>query len=171
MFIPLSTNTLSTPSKTSSSSNLSLFQSPPLHIGTTWLSSVNIQHASNGETSSNCPPPKKEGEVQFKLLYYVLPSLPILHHCNLDISPLCGWCGERRSIWHLFILCPEIQPALNLLHCLLQCLLPDLQLNFDVYWALVPHTRGRSREAVNLVNYLIISCKMKFTGCAARPGL
>ena len=30
---------------------------------------------------------------------------------------------------------------------------------FNMYWTLVPHARGRSREAVRLANFLIISCK------------
>ena len=54
---------------------------------------------------------------------------------------------------------PVIQPALNLLHSLLNRLLPSLQLNFDIYWALIPHAKGRSKEAVRLANFLIIGCK------------
>ena len=105
------------------------------------------------------PSSKKEGDTQFKLMHNVLPSLPVLHHYNSDISPFCGWCGERGTAWHLFILCPAIQPALNLLHCLLSRILPKVPLNFDIYWTLIPHARGRSREAVHLSNFLIISLK------------
>ena len=92
-------------------------------------------------------------------MHNVLPSLPVLHHINPDISPSCGWCNERGTILHLFISCEFIQPALDLLHRLLSCLLPGVKLDFDLYWTLVPHVRGRSREAVNLSNYLIISLK------------
>ena len=97
--------------------------------------------------------------MQFKLLHNFLHSLPVLHHLNSDISPLCGWCGERGSIQHLFIMCPAIQPALNLLHTLLNRLLPSVHLNFDLYWALIPHAKSRNREAVRIANYLIVSLK------------
>ena len=97
--------------------------------------------------------------MQFKLLHNVIPSLPVLQHLNPDISSCCGWCGERGTIWHMFITCPSIQPTLNLLHRLICLLLPDLQLNFNIYWALIPHARRRSKEAVRLANFLIVSCK------------
>ena len=105
------------------------------------------------------PTSKKEGDLQFKLLHNFLPSLCVLHHLNPDISSFCGWCGEKGSIQHLFITCPAIQPTLNLLHALISRLLSDLLLNFDVYWALISHAKGRRREAVRLANFLIISCK------------
>ena len=86
------------------------------------------------EQSYQLPSSKKEGDVQFKLFHNnFLPSLVVLHHLNPDIFSSCGWCGEKGSIHHLFIMCPAIQPALNLLHSLLNRLLPSLQLNFDVY--------------------------------------
>ena len=72
---------------------------------------------------------------------------------------MCGWCGAKGTIEHLFIRCPQIQPALDLLYKLLGNLLPADELTFEMYWTLVPHARGRSREAVRLANYLIISCK------------
>ena len=72
------------------------------------------------------PTSKKEGDVQYKLLHNVLPSLPVLHHLNSNISSDCGWCGERGTITHLFITCPSIQPALNLLYSLISRLLPNL---------------------------------------------
>ena len=90
------------------------------------------------------PSTKKEGDVQFKLLHNVQPSLPVLHHLNTDIPPSCGWCGEKGTIEHLFITCPSIQPALNFLHSILSRLFPDLKLNFDIYWALVPWCRYSS---------------------------
>ena len=105
------------------------------------------------------PTSKKEGDVQFRLLHNFLPSLPVLHHLNADISPFCGWCGEEGTVVHLFILCPAIQPALNLLHALLSRLLPDLRLNFDLYWILIPNARSRDRDAVKLANFLIVSLK------------
>ena len=105
------------------------------------------------------PTSKKEGDLQFRLFHNFLPSLAVLHPLNPDISSFCGWCGEKGSIHHLFITCPAIQPALNLLHSLLNRLLPSLQFNFDLYWALIPHAKGRNREAVRLANFLIISCK------------
>ena len=92
------------------------------------------------------PTSKKEGDVQFKLFHNILPSLTVLHHLNSVIPSSCGWCGERGTIHHLFIICPSIQPALNLLHKLLSHLLPDIKLNFDFYWVLIPHARGRDRE-------------------------
>ena len=105
------------------------------------------------------PTTKKEGDVQYKLLHNVLPSLKVLHHLNPAIPRRCGWCGEPGTITHLFVVCPSIQPALNRIHHLLSRLLPNLRLSFDVYWALIPHARSRSREAVNVANYLIISLK------------
>ena len=105
------------------------------------------------------PTSKKEGDVQYKLLHNVLPSLPVLHHLNSNISSDCGWCGERGTITHLFITCPSIQPALNLLHSLISRLLPNLQLNFDIYWTLVPPARSRNKGAVRLANYLSVSLK------------
>ena len=89
------------------------------------------------------PTRKKQGDMQFKLLHNVIPSLPVLQHLNPDISSSCGWCGERGTIWHMFITCPSIQPTLN----------------FNIYWALIPHARRRSKEAVRLTNFLIVSCK------------
>ena len=105
------------------------------------------------------PTSKKEGDTQFRLLHNILPPLVVLHHFNPVISSLCGWCGEKGTIQHLFIQCPAIQPALKLLYDLLDHLLPSVQPTFDMYWTLVPHARGRSREAVRLANFLIISCK------------
>ena len=105
------------------------------------------------------PTSKKEGDIQFRLLHNFLPSLPVLHHLNPDIPRTCGWCGEEGTIIHLFILCPSIQPALNLLHSLLTRLLPDLPLNFDLYWTLIPNARNRHRDAVRLGNFLIVSLK------------
>ena len=105
------------------------------------------------------PATKKEANVQFRLLHNILPSLAVLHHIDPNISSICGWCGRRGTIFHLFIECPAIQPALNLLHALLHKILPNVHLNFDVYWSLLPHARGRSKEAVNIFNYLIMSLK------------
>ena len=105
------------------------------------------------------PASKKEGDVQYKLLHNVLPSLSVLHHFNPSIPSNCGWCGERGTITHLFVTCRSIQPALNLLHSLLSRLLPAFHLDFDVYWTLIPHARGRNRETVRLGNFLIISLK------------
>lgn len=105
------------------------------------------------------PIPKKEGDIQFRLMHNFLPSLPVLHHLNPDISRTCGWCGEEGTIIHLFILCPSIQPALNLLHALLTRLLPKLHLDFDIYWTLIPNARNRNRDAVRLGNFLIVSLK------------
>ena len=82
-----------------------------------------------------------------------------MNHLNRDIPPECGWCGERGTIHHLFILCPAIQPALNLLHTLLSRLLPQLKLTFDIYWTLIPHAKRRDKEAVNLGNFLVVSLK------------
>ena len=78
---------------------------------------------------------------------------------TLTLCSSCGWCGERGTLLHLFIQCPAIQPGLNLLHSLLHRILHDLQLDFDLYWTLVPCARGRCREAVRLSNYLIVSFK------------
>ena len=105
------------------------------------------------------PTVKKDGDTQYKLLHNVLPSLPVLHHFNDDISPECGWCGEMGTIIHLFIQCPAIQESLNVLHELMTKLITNIHIDFDLYWALVPHASGRCREAVRLCNFLIISFK------------
>ena len=105
------------------------------------------------------PTSKKEGDLQFKLLHNIIPSLQVLQHLNPAISSTCGWCGDEGTVCHLFITCPSIQPLLNCLHSLLHRLLPEILLNFDLYWALIPCARGRNREAVRLSNYLIVSCK------------
>ena len=107
------------------------------------------------------PTTKKEADAQFRLLHNILPNLTVLHHIDTNISPSCGWCGKRGTTIHLFIECPAIQPALNLLHAFLHKIMPNVHLNFDVYWSLLPHARGRSKEAVNIFNYLIMS--LKFT--------
>ena len=105
------------------------------------------------------PISKKEGDVQFRLNHNFLPSLDVLHHLNQNISSSCGWCGEKGTIEHLFIRCSAIQPALDLLYELLENLLPFVKLTFDMYWVLIPHAKGRCREAVRLANFLIISFK------------
>ena len=98
-------------------------------------------------TSIYSPPTsKKEGDLQYKLLHNILPSLQVLHHLNPAISSTCGWCGDKGTICHLFITCPSIQPLLNCLHSILHRLLPDLPMDFDLYWALTPCVRGRNRE-------------------------
>ena len=107
------------------------------------------------------PTTKKEADAQFRLLHNILPNLTVLHHIDTNISPSCGWCGKRGTTIHLFIECPAIQPALNLLHAFLHKIMPNVHLNFDVYWSLFPHARGSSKEAVNIFNYLIMS--LKFT--------
>ena len=61
-----------------------------------------------------------------------------------------------------FCTCESLQPTLNLLHRLLSCLLPNVNINFELYWTLVPHARGRRREAVCLSNFLITSLKSTF---------
>ena len=91
------------------------------------------------------PSSKKEGDVQFRLLHNFLPNLPVLHHINPNILPTCAWCGERGTTLHLFIQCPAIQPALNLLSSLLSRLCPDLVQDFDLYWSLLPHDGGCSQ--------------------------
>lgn len=118
-------------------------------------SDVNIQW----KNIYHLPTSKKEGDIQFRLFHNILPSLPVLHHISSDHSPLCGWCGERGTITHLFITCPTVQPSLNLLHTLLQRLLPGTTLDFNSYWTLIPRVRGRRREVTCLCNYLIISLK------------
>lgn len=105
------------------------------------------------------PSSKKDGDTQYKLLHNVLPSLAVLHHLNPDISSSCGWCGKKGTILHLFIECTSIQPALDLLHHLLSSLLPEVNIDFDLYWTLVPHARGRNREAVRLSNFFIVILK------------
>ena len=159
--LPLTENGLSAPSK-----NLYVIFNKEINPDSS-SSSTHWKNIGFLDSSTNLywkqiyqlPTSKKEGDVQFKLLHNFLPSLDVLHHLNPDISSSCGWCGEKGSIHHQFIMCPAIQPALNLLHSLLNRLLPSLQLNFDIYWALIPHAKGRSREAVRLANFLIISCK------------
>ena len=105
------------------------------------------------------PSTKKDGDIQYKLMHNVLPSLPVLHHFNPDFSPNCGWCGERGTLLHLLFLCQSIQPALTLLHRLLSYLLPGVKVDFELYWCLVPHARNRNKDAVCLSNFLIISLK------------
>ena len=105
------------------------------------------------------PTSKKEGDTQFRLNHNILPSLTVLHHMNPDIPSMCGWCGGKGTIEHLFIRCPQIQATITLLYKLLDNLLPDVELTFEMYWTLVPHAKGRSREAVRLANNLIIRCK------------
>ena len=105
------------------------------------------------------PTSKKEGDIQYKLFHNILPSLQVLHHIQPDISPLCGWCGDEGNIIHLFITCPAIQTSLTLLHSILHRLLPNEILNFESYWILIPHVKGRRREVVRLCNFLIISLK------------
>ena len=105
------------------------------------------------------PTSKKEGDIQYRLHHNILPPLTVLHHLNPDISSLCGWCGKLGTIQHLFIECQEIQPSLKLLYNLLDNLLPSVDLTFDMYWTLIPHARGRDREAIRLANFLIISYK------------
>ena len=105
------------------------------------------------------PTPKKEADIQFRLLHNILPPLNVLHHLNPDISPFCGWCGKIGTVQHLFIECRGIQPSLNLLHYLLENLLPSVKLNFDMYWTLIPHARGRDKTVVRLANFLIIGLK------------
>ena len=83
----------------------------------------------------------------------------MLHHLNNNISPTCRWCGERGTIWHLFIQCPSIQPALTLLHTLISRLLPGVPLNFNLYWSLIPHARRRDKQAVRIANFLIVRCQ------------
>ena len=105
------------------------------------------------------PISKKEGDVQFRLFHNILPSLPVLHHINPKFHRNCGWCGQRGTCLHLFILCPRIQPALSTLHKLLRRILPQTNWDFDLYWCLVPHAGDRPKEAVYLCNYLIVSLK------------
>ena len=108
------------------------------------------------------PSSKRDGDIQYKLMHNVLPSLAVLHHINPDIPSHCGWCDERGTILHLFFFCESLQPTLNLLHRLLSCLLPNVKINFELYWTLVSHARGRRREAVRLSNFLITSLKSTF---------
>ena len=68
-------------------------------------------------------------------------------------------CGETGTIIHLFIQCPAIQESLNILHHLIHELVKNINIDFDLYWALVSHASGRCREAVRLCNFLIISFK------------
>ena len=109
----------------------------------------------------NLPTSKKEGDTQYKLFHNILPPVTVLHHINSDtFSQYCGWCEDSLGTTeHLFIKCPAIQPALHLLSVLLNRLFPSLPLTFELYWSLVPCGRGRSREAVRLANFLIISLK------------
>ena len=102
---------------------------------------------------------KRDGDVQYKLLHNVVPSLPVLHHLNPDISPFCGWCGERGTVLHLFFSCNFIQPALNHLHHLLSDILPTVTFKFEHYWTLISCVRGRCKGAVRLANFLIITFK------------
>ena len=69
---------------------------------------------------------------------------------------------KEGTILHLFFFCESLQPTLNLLHRLLSCLLPNVKINFELYWTLVSHARGRRREAVRLSNFLITSLKSTF---------
>ena len=133
----------------------------PDRISTHWHTTGHIDKNINIQWKNihQLPTSKKEGDVQFKLLHNILPSLQVLRHIQPDFSPLCGWCGDTGSLTHLFITCPAIQTSLTLLHTLLQRLLPNLTLDFTLYWTLVPHVKGRPREIVRLSNYLIISLK------------
>ena len=105
------------------------------------------------------PSSKRDGDIQYKLMHNAVPSLPVLHHLNSEISPLCVRCGERGTILHLFFFCKFLKPALDLLHHLISSLLPTVRVKFEHYWTLVSCARGRCREAVHLANYLIITLK------------
>ena len=154
-------NAISAPSKVLYNVINTNLNSHPSNETSHWHGNGVLNTNINIQWSSIYSPPisKKEGDLQFKLLHNILPSLPVLHHLNPAISPTCGWCGDKGTIWHLFITCPSVQPLLNCLHSLLHRLLPDLLLNFDLYWALIPCARGRKKEAVRLSNFLIVSCK------------
>ncbi len=135
----------------------------PVTTVTHWHSVGYINDKNNFQwkETHRLPTSKGEGDIQFKLFHNILPSLTVLHHIDPRHSPQCGWCGDRAkgTIEHLFITCLAIQPSLNLLHALLQRLLPETTLTFDSYWTLIPHARGRGKEVVRLCNYLIISLK------------
>ena len=154
-------NAISAPSKVLYNVINANLNSHPSNETSHWHGNGVLNTNTNIQWSSIYSPPisKKEGDLQFKLLHNILPSLPVLHHLNPAISPTCGWCGDKGTIWNLFIACPSVQPLLNCLHSLLHRLLPDLLLNFDLYWALIPCARGRKKEAVRLSNFPIVSCK------------
>ena len=76
---------------------------------------IDEKYHINWKAIYKLPASKKEGDTQFKLLHSALMSLLALHHCNSSISPACGWCGENGTLFHIFIRCPSIQPALKLL--------------------------------------------------------
>ena len=133
--LPLTKNGLSAPSK-----NLDVIFNkeinPDSSSSSTHWKNIGFLDSSTKlqwEQIYQLPTSKNEGDVQFKLFHNFLPSLAVLHHLNLDIFSSCRWCGEKGSIHHLFIMCPAIHLALNLLHSLPNRLLPSLQLNFDVY--------------------------------------
>ena len=106
------------------------------------------------------PTTKKEGDLQYKLLHNILPSLQVLHHLNPAISSTCGWCGDKGTAMYLFITCPSVQPLLNCLHSLLQSSSwppSELWHNYTGPWS---HVLGAAKkEAVRLSNFLIVSCK------------
>ena len=141
--IKISTNIngISLPSKTIYQHINTNINELPENSQTHWHDVGFLDHPNeiNWKEAYELPSSKKEGDVQFKLFHNVLPSLPVLHHPNKNISPTCGWCGERGTIWHLFIQCPSVQPSLTLLHSLIGRLLPDVPLNFNLYWSLIPH--------------------------------
>ena len=107
------------------------------------------------------PVSKKEGDVQYRLLHRILPSQEVLHHLNPTLQKTCGWCGPRvkGDLIHLFFKCPHLQPALQLLHRLIRQILPNLKLNFVVFWCLIHNDRSQTRRSVDLCNYLNISLK------------
>lgn len=126
---------------------------------------IDEKYVINWKGIYKLPASKKEGDTQFKLIHNALMSLPALHHCNSSISSLCGWCGEKGTLIHVFIRCPSIQPALDLLYKLICSILPDLDIVFETYWCLIPHCRSRNRESVNLANFLIVSLKHVIYWC------
>ena len=46
---------------------------------------------------------------QFKIVHYILPTNSSLCRDNIKDSELCHLCGERQTITHLFVTCPNVQ--------------------------------------------------------------
>ena len=113
---------------------------PEQVLKTPWHNNATVQPSTRVNWKEIYSPliSKREAGIQYRLLH----NIQVLHHINHITPKECGWCGERGTCTHMFVDCPSIRPALLLLHRLLKSILPNVNMNFEHYWCLVPHAGG-----------------------------
>ena len=103
------------------------------------------------------PISKHSGDLQWRLVHWILPCNVLLHKLSNEILEVCPLCENRETLYHAYVGSTRLVPLFNLLH--------DIFLKLGFAFSFVKFIYGCAMSSVRkhetaLVNFLIAEAKM-----------